>query len=202
MNARNSFIPSSALNLFRKYTDALLPLDEKDWKVFSSLFSESVLKKGDYFAREGVVQHQLAFLVDGIVRAFYRNKDGYEYNKKFFLTSELIAAYSSLISKQPSRINVQALADCRILVADFDSIVTLFDQHPMLERIFRKKSESLYLYKEKRELELVCLQADERYQLFKEEYPTLEGHIPQYHIASYLGITPTQLSRIRARKKN
>jgi hypothetical protein len=54
--------------------------------------------------------------------------------------------------------------------------------------------------KERREIELVLLQADERYKIFKQEYPNLENLIPQYHIASYLGVTPTQLSRIRAKK--
>jgi hypothetical protein len=59
------------------------------------------------------------------------------------------------------------------------------------------QAESFFLHKEKREIELVLLRADERYRIFKEEYPTLENLISQYHVASYLGITPTQLSRIR-----
>jgi CRP-like cAMP-binding protein len=76
----------------------------------------------------------------------------------------------------------------------------LYDQFEGLERIARKLAENYFMVKEQREIELVLLDASQRYRLFQQEYPGLENRIPQYHIASYLGITPTQLSRIRAKK--
>ena len=76
----------------------------------------------------------------------------------------------------------------------------LYDSIPKIERLSRILAEHFFVDKEKREIELVMLGASEKYEIFKKEHPNLENLIPQYHIASYLGISPTQLSRIRAKK--
>ena len=191
---------NNILNELKKYLDRLLALSTADWKVFSDLFAEAALTKNEYFAVEGRIETRVAFLTDGVVRAFYRNKEGIEYNKTFFEPYEFIGAYTSLITGQPNQINFQALTDCRLLATDYVNITSLYDKHPMLERFSRLTAEYFFVIKEKREIELVLLDASQRYEIFKSEHPTLENKIPQYHIASYLGITPTQLSRIRAKK--
>lgn len=185
----------------RKYISQYLALSEESWSVFYKLFSEVNLRKGVYFATEGKQAYEIGFLTNGVMRAFYRSKDGQEYNKTFFTDNEFLGAYTSLITGTPNKINIQALTDCTLLVADYKCIVSLFDKYRQIETLARLISEYFYIYKEKREIELVLMQADERYEVFKQEYPDLENIIPQYHIASYLGITPTQLSRIRARKQ-
>jgi len=92
------------------------------------------------------------------------------------------------------------MTDCELLVADYHSFTQLFDKHPRIERIARMTAEQFFIQKEKREIDLVMLEAKDRYLILKEEHPSLEQLIPQYHIASYLGVTATQLSRIRAQK--
>lgn len=188
------------LDELKKYLDYFLVLPTADWKAFSALFAETSLTKNEYFAVVGRIETRVAFLAEGVVRAFYRNKEGIEYNKTFFEPYEFIGAYSSLITGQPNQINFQALTDCRLLITDYKNITSLYDKHPMLERFSRLIAEYFFVVKEKREVELVLLDAGQRYKIFKSEYPTLENKIPQYHIASYLGVTPTQLSRIRAKK--
>lgn len=170
-------------------------------EAYTQLFSEVELKKGDYFACEGRVETNLGFLKNGVLRAFYRSSEGLEYNKTFFTENEFFGAYSSLVTGQINQINIQALTDCTILMADYEGITRLFEEYREIEKLARVLGEYLYVYKEKREIELVILQADERYKRFRKEYPNLENLIPQYHIASYLGITPTQLSRIRMKKE-
>lgn len=184
----------------KRYLDHLLPLADDEWQSFSSLFSEERLEKGAYFSIDNRVETKLGFLLNGVVRAFYRNSSGIEYNKTFFIDNEFFGAYASLVTKQPNHIHIQALTDCRILTAHYSQITELFRPHRNIETLARLTAEGFYIAKEKREIEIVLLQADERYRLFKEEYPNIENLIPQYHIASYLGITPTQLSRIRAKK--
>jgi len=76
----------------------------------------------------------------------------------------------------------------------------VYSKHPALNRVGRILVEHAWIGKERRETQLIMLNASERYRAFREEYPGLEQRIPQYHIASYLGITPVQLSRIRAHK--
>ena len=112
----------------------------------------------------------------------------------------MVGGYSSLVSQLPNSINQQALTDCDLLIANYTKLTDLLDKHQDLERLLRKISENYFVEKEKREVEIVLLEAKKRYAIFQREFPQLEQLIPQYHIASYLGITPTQLSRIRAKK--
>lgn len=179
------------------YIQVINPIQEDTWNKLKVLFTEVSLKKGEYFIEDGTVARSIGFLTDGVIRAFYRNIEGVEYNKHFFTANTFMAAYSSLITQLPNLINLQAITDCTLLIANYKAIVQLYEQHHDLERFSRKLSESFFVSKEQREVQIVTLDADKRYLIFKKEFPGLEQLIPQYHIASYLGITPTQLSRIR-----
>jgi CRP-like cAMP-binding protein len=188
------------LESLKLYLDQILPIADEEWQSFSSLFSEERLEKGEDFSMSNRVETKIGFLLNGVVRAFYRNSNGIEYNKTFFTDPSFFGAYAALVTKQTNHIHIQALTDCRILTAHYSQITQLFRPYRNIETLARLIAEQFYIAKEKREIGIVLLQADERYRLFKEEYPNIENLIPQYHIASYLGITPTQLSRIRAKK--
>ena len=185
----------------RAYVTRFVALTEAEWFAFSSLFSERALEKGTYFAREGRVEKEMGFLLHGVMRAFYRDVSGTEYNKFFFTENEFTGAYTSLVTRQPNYINIEALTPCTLLVAPYAGMQALYQEHRGIETLARMLAESFYCYKQRREIQLVLMDAGQRYKLFREEYPALENSIPQYHIASYLGITPTPLSRIRARKE-
>jgi CRP-like cAMP-binding protein len=179
------------------FLNAISPLQERTWSKVKELFSNQTLAKGDYFINEGEMAKQIGFLRSGIIRAYYRNKEGIEYNKHFFVPNSMVGGYSSLVTVKPNKIVQQALTDCELLVANYSDIIALYDSYPDFERVARRLAELYFVDKEQREIEIVLLNADERYLIFRKEYPYLEQFIPQYHIASYLGITPTQLSRIR-----
>ena len=165
--------------------------------LIKEIFKYDELKKGDFFIQEGQYANEIAFLEDGIVRAFYVNNKGKEYNKHFFTSSSIIGSYASLINKQRNKVAQQALTDCKIWKAPFHKIEKLSQGNYEIERLRRSIAENYFLDSEKKELEMAMLNADQRYQIFQKEYPGFELKIPQYHIASYLGISPTQLSRIR-----
>ena len=189
------------MNELKKHLIQLLDLTEREMKKFTSLFSESHLKKKEYLAVEGEYSTQLFFMTKGVVRAFFRNINGVEYNKTFFTEGHFVGAYSSLVTKQQNLINIQCLTDCTVLIANYKQVTNLYDSFPKIERLARILAERFFASKEKREIELVMLDASDRYAIFQKTHPHLEHLIPQYHIASYLGITPTQLSRIRAKKQ-
>jgi len=176
-----------------------MPFNETELEALSGLFKEKRFTKGQFFAREGEYARYFAFVNEGVLRAFFRTDKGEEYNKTFFTPNNFTGAYSSLITGQKNRINIQCLTDTVLLVGDFQQFTVLFDSYPGIERLARILAEQFFVVKERREIQLVTLEANERYELFKNEHPDLEQQIPQYHIASYLGITPTQLSRIRAK---
>jgi CRP-like cAMP-binding protein len=102
-----------------------------------------------------------------------------------------------LLTGNVNLIAQQALTDCVVYTCDYKSLTNLFDECPNLERFARKIAEHYFLEKEKNEIEIVLLDASQRYTLFKRDFSNLEQLIPQFHIASYLGVSATQLSRIR-----
>ena len=185
---------------FTSYLQSFYGVPTEDLQKLLDLFVPKTLKKGEYYAIEGEYSKKLAFVQTGVMRAFYRNPKGDEFNKLFFTPPAVVAGYSSLITKDKNVINIQALSDCELFEAPFDQITALYNSVPSIERLNRIIAEDFFVKKERREMSLVMLDAQQRYELFQKEFPGLEFDIPQYQVASYLGITPTQLSRIRAKK--
>ncbi|MEZ0611664.1 Crp/Fnr family transcriptional regulator [Fibrella sp. WM1] len=161
--------------------------------------TETVLKKYEYFVKDGDVSREVGILVKGIVRSFFVTNEGKEYNKNLFTAPTIIGSYVSLITGLPNRLPQQALTDCLVVKIPITVIDELSENNIEIERLRRKIAEHFFVLKEKRELEMAILQAEERYLIFRDEFKGAEQLIPQYHIASYLGITATQLSRIRSK---
>jgi CRP-like cAMP-binding protein len=185
------------MNELRDYFSTISKLNESTWDRISPYFKEERLLKNEYFAEVNKTAGKIAFLKTGVVRAFFVNQEGKDYNKQFFVGPSMIGAYTSLLTGNKNLIAQQALTDCFIYTCDFVSLTSLYDEYQDLERFARKISEHYFLEKEKKEIEIVLLDASQRYILFQKEFPTLQQLISQFHIASYLGISATQLSRIR-----
>jgi len=167
------------------------------WALLVAHTTKMELKKNDYFVREGEISKEIGILTKGIVRSFYLTEDGKEYNKTLFVAPNIIGSYVSLITGQPNRLPQQALTDCIVTKIPLSTIEKLSEKNIEIERLRRKIAEQFFVLKEKRELEMALLEAKERYLIFQKEFPEAEQLISQYHIASYLGISATQLSRIR-----
>lgn len=197
----------AALTIFRVDKHIILdtilpfhPLSKVAQQAFLDLFSPLSISKGDYFAQESQYTSRLGFVVSGILRAYYADQNGKEYNKTFFPERTFVTSLAAVLLRQPGYLNFDALTDVQLWVADYYEMTALFEPHREIETLVRKFIEYEWVIKkELRELRLVLNNAEERYLFFRQEYPGLEDRIPQYHIASHLGITPIQLSRIRAR---
>ena len=185
------------MNLLKNFYNTISPLSEETWQAVLPLFHEQWLSPNQYFVRENEVARNIAFLESGVVRAFFMNQEGQEYNKQFFVGPSSIGGYSSLLTGKPNLIAQQALTECKIYTCNFAALTSLYSIYPDLERLARKMAEYYFMEKEKKELEIVLLDASQRYRIFQKEFSGLEQLIQQYHIASYLGISATQLSRIR-----
>jgi CRP-like cAMP-binding protein len=155
------------------------------------------LAKGDYFLRAGEVPDRVGLLRSGLLRLFCLDCEGKEYTKHFVTEGTLAISYSAFLLGEPSRFSIQALEDASLLVVDRATYRELLSGHPCWQAAARKLAEMLFISLEKRGLELLSLDAEERYRIFREDFPGLEGRISQYFIASYLGISPESLSRIR-----
>jgi CRP-like cAMP-binding protein len=190
----------ACLTNLKNVVTAVSPFTETAWKDFSSLFKFQKIQRGDYFCREGEFPENAAFVCKGVLRAFYRTEEGVEYNKTFFIENSFPVSLAAVLQRSKSYLNFQTLEDCELLVANYHKIEELYQKHRCIETFVRKILELEWvLKKEQRELRLVLNNAEQRYLFFQQEYPGLENRIPQYHIASHLGVTPIQLSRIRAK---
>ena len=185
------------MNELRDYFNRISKLKDSTWDRILPFFKEERLLKNEYFAEVNKTARKIAFLKTGVVRAFFVNQEGKDYNKQFFVGPSMIGAYTSLLTQNRNLIAQQALTDCIIYTCDFEALTSLYDEYQDLERFARKVAEHYFLEKEKKEIEIVLLNASQRYILFQKEFPTIQQLISQFHIASYLGISATQLSRIR-----
>lgn len=181
------------LNAIRQITS--LPDAEADKLV--KLAQPSSIEKGCAFIREGDLPKKFAYVTTGLFRYFYVNSKGSEFTKGFFPENSFITSYTAMAKERPSYYTIEALEDSEILVIDYAQWKKLYKSHPCWTAVLMALLEKGYIKKETRERELLLLDATGRYQSFLAEYPNLEQRIKQHLIASYLGITPVTLSRIR-----
>lgn len=164
----------------------------------SALFKPKTLKRNEFLFREGDRPHHGSMLMKGVLRVFYTRADGVEYNKNFFVPGMSPTPITALTTGLPCTISFQAITDAEVLMFNFSKFMILTEKHAEINTLYRKILEQLWAHKEKQEIEMVTNDAITNYTIFRNKFPGLEQEIPQYHIASYLGITPIQLSRIRA----
>jgi CRP-like cAMP-binding protein len=163
-----------------------------------SIFRSVSLAKDGHFLLAGQAPTYMGFVVVGLFAVYYIDNAGNDFIKAFNVESEFIGAYSAALSGMPSPLYIQALEDSRLLVVSFADFVQLRESHVCWQIVARKLSEALFMRAEQREHDLVLHSAESRYRKFLQVYPGLEKRLKQYQIASYLGITPVSLSRIRS----
>ncbi|WP_256759406.1 Crp/Fnr family transcriptional regulator [Cohnella sp. WQ 127256] len=173
------------------------PIPDEEWAFFKGISAYRAMTKNSHFIRAGEPVDSIGICVSGLFRFYYTTPDGNEFNKSFCTKHDFIASYSSLLLSSPSFFSIQALMDSELIVFRYTDFQSLYSRHACWERLGRLFIEQLFVKKEIRERELLLLSAEERYLRFLEQYEHLMRNIPQYHIASYLGITPVALSRIR-----
>jgi CRP-like cAMP-binding protein len=178
---------------------AIIPQEEMN-KLLERLNSITI-KKDEYFLMAGETPKRIGFNLSGLMRLFYIDNNGTEIIKHFCEENSMVISYSAFLLRKESKLYIQALEDTKLLTLDYETYCEILDSHVCWQIASRKLAEMLYILKEKREYELLLNSALERYLQFLEDYPNLEGRLNNYHIASYLGITPESLSRIRTNLK-
>ena len=170
-------------------------------ELFDSMQLES-LSTDDYLVRAGD-STRLIYLVDrGLLRLFYTTSDGRERNKGFFGAGHLTGAVSAAISGGPAPFSIQALQDCELVQMDYTRLVEHSHQNPAASRLLTDLLAEAFMRNEQREAMLLTLNAEQRYQWLLEREPELLRQLPQFHIASYIGVDAVSLSRIRRKLKS
>jgi len=188
----------SAFLALRKSLESYAPISDDTWRKFIGISEFRTLKKHALIYRAGAVPQSYAYIYRGLVRCFVCDKNGHEYNKNFFDEGTFPGAMTALLRSKPSAFTFEAIEDIEFIEIDFAAYRKL-----MLEEDDLKLFQIYYLEKnwlmakDAREVEIVQEDAMTRYLRFIDEHSSIVERLPQYHIASHLGITPTQLSRIR-----
>ena len=186
-----------------KYFDQWVHIPTEQWVDFESKFSERHLAKGDYLIEAGDSVLEFGFILKGLFRLFYTDKNGKEQIKAFRKDHELIGAYAEMLLKIPSRTFVQAMEPSKVILIKGEDFFPFYSKHSCWQTLGRLVAEKHFLVKEQREFEFLQLDVLARYEIFKSEFGDFAGKIPQHQVASYLGITPVALSRVlsKVRKK-
>jgi CRP-like cAMP-binding protein len=178
--------------------NTITPLNHEQEELVKNSFKPLNLKKNDFFLKQGEVNKYIGFINKGLVRYFiYKNDE--EATFEFTKEGDFIADYQSFSQMKVSIQNIQAIEDCELLVLDFSATQRLFNTTSFGNLIGRIIMEHRFDVMVTQLLSIYMHNQEERYTHFISNYSALSQRIPQYLIASYVGIKPQSLSRIRRR---
>lgn len=174
-----------------------ISLDEESFALLRNIFKPKVLKKDVFFLQEGEKSTEIGFIIKGVFRSYYIDKVGNDITKYFYAEGEILFSYAAYLSQKESMYCIQALEDSEILIAKSSDFEKIVEGNYQLLLFYKKMIDSTLVTKEEHAISFKLLNSTKRYQQFLDAYPGLERRIKQCHLASYLGITPVSLSRIR-----
>ena len=184
--------------VFQKYMDSKIQLSQEQSDWISSLSVVRKLRKHRFLLQEGDICKQHAFVSKGCLRSYSVDNDGAEHIVKFAVEHWWIGDRDSLMSGEPAKLNIDAVEDSEMVLFSKQNFDLICQQIPVFNDMVNNLLQSAYNASQNRILANISLSASEKYENFLQRYPDLALRIPQSMIASYLGISPETLSRVRS----
>ena len=186
------------LNDLKLKFESYSPISAASWQLIENITEFQVVKKGELLLSNGQIAKKIHFIIKGALRAFITDVEGNIYNKNIFLEGDFAGSTASLIQKTPSYFAIEVLEDAILININYKKYRELIFQNDDLKNFYISYLEKNWVIeKEQREISIVMENATERYLDLLSKHPDISERIALLHIASHLGITPTQLSRIR-----
>ena len=173
------------------------PLTKEEEAALTQRFTLRQIRRRGFLLQEGEVGRLASFVVAGCFRLYAVDRGGKEHNLLFAVENEWITDLASFYAEQPSRVYIEALEPATVLQIRHDDLLDLFTHYHKFDRNFRILVERAYIALQDRILQSISAPAEERYQNFLTQYPHWARRLPNTQIASYLGITPESLSKLR-----
>ncbi len=180
-----------------KHFNNYLALDDKEREALTSRLTERKIKRRQFILQENDICKHFTYVVEGCFKMYGMDKNGKEHNLLFAAEDDWIADLDSLHKEKPSKLFIEAIEPCTILQLSKGDLWFLYTNYPKFDRNFRVIIEDKYIELQNRLLQTFSSTAQERYDFFLAQYPSLAMRLPNTQIASYLGITPEFLSKIR-----
>jgi len=177
-----------------------ISLTKEEQEYFCSLVKVRYLLPRQYLVQEGEICKHESFVVKGFLRSFYYDPKGNDYTLHFAMQDWWISDSTSFIKETPATRNIIAVEQSTVLQLDKVNMELLYNKIPAFERFWRIMNENACMAQDQRILNSITMTGAERYEALLKKYPGIEQHLPQKHIASYLGISPVFLSNIRKGK--
>ncbi|MCW2264030.1 MULTISPECIES: Crp/Fnr family transcriptional regulator [Sphingobacterium] len=177
-----------------------ISLDEKEIELLGLLVRHHTIKKKEFLLKEGEICLYDSFIVKGCVKIFQIDAQGKEHIISFAIENWWAVDMYSFIGQLPAVYNIQALEDTDLIQFTRKQYDLRYEIIPQLNKFTRKMLENAYVVHQSRILQNISLLVEEKYLKFLEKYPNLESRISQRHIASYLGVSPEFLSRMKKAK--
>ena len=186
------------ISILREYAD----IPDLEWERVSAKMKPLQLSENEFYLREGSRVNRIAFIISGVFRVYCTTKSGDDKTLAFRSSGQFIAPFTPYLEDKSCWYSIQSIGPSEILYLDLDSVKQLLeDHHKCWDTIYVKYLTKLFIEKESRERSFLIEDASDRYLRFLKEYPAIEKEIHNFHIASYLGISPVTLSRIRSELK-
>ncbi len=182
------------IRIFRQFTD----FSDSELEIIMPYFEPKEYRKKTTLLDIGKVSNEVFYLVKGCIR-LYCQKDGEELSTYFFTENMFAGSYDSFLSRKPSKVAIETLEECEVLVLTHKSQEKLYDIFPKMNEFIRKAIEQRFVLLHDLFISYLLNSPEERYLTLLNDRPELLQRIPQHQIASYLGVTPVSLSRIRNR---
>ena len=186
------------MGYLKAYYDGITRLSAREWDYIASRFSRQVFPKGETITRQGCIEQYLYFLEEGIVRSFIPD-DERELTFHFSFQKTFACAYDSFLTRLPSGYTLEAMTKTIAWRISYEALQAVYENTQVGNYIGRFAAEQLFLSKSRRELSLLQQTATARYLQLISDQPQMFQEVPLKYIASYIGITPQALSRIRRR---
>jgi CRP/FNR family transcriptional regulator, anaerobic regulatory protein len=185
------------MELLLGFLEAIHPLSPGLTEFLSKNVRKASLTKNEYLLKAGKVCKNVCFIEKGLFRCFYKEHEA-DVSSWFMCEGDVIFSVESFYEQKPSYENIQALEDCTYYYITYDELQYIYTHYPEFNFIGRVLTEKYYRFLWNYVYNTKMKQGPERYQLFVETFPQLANRIPLQDLATYLGITPVWLSKIRS----
>jgi CRP-like cAMP-binding protein len=179
------------------YVLRYVQLSQEEINYFISLLRITKVKKRQQIVQPEFTCKYRSYVIDGAMRAYFIDKKAQDHTIAFAVEDWWISDFNSYIFQQPARLFVEALEDTTLIQIDYNSEQLLMETIPQFERFFRIITQRAFAFLQQRTLSTLSMTAEERYEEFLLKYPSIANRVPQYTLASYLGMSTEYLSKLR-----